>query len=356
MKQKSYSIYIHSSRMSENGFTLIELMVALILGLLISAAALQIFYTSSVNNNRQKAGSQLQDNAVFGIEDFSKHLRKANYGANSNATSGFYLNHLTPQGGVVLTRPTGTKTIMAGEPPVPTIVSTWAESNLNGLKNGSNALPTSILSANASVNSASNLTTNTNSDQLTIQYQAYQDDMFTCDSKRITKGDYVVERYFVRVDNNVRSKENGLALACASLTYTYDTAAAETGIDVSAKLDKLAGDGIIVIPNVDYFRVLLGTTAQNNFATNPADLSIVYQPIPENPATTLAGQRIVSLQVGLLVHSDTATVSKQENTSLRFNILDKRNQKLGTVAANDSKYLRNVYEMTTLIRNARGKP
>lgn len=354
MKQKSYPIYIHSSRMSENGFTLIELMVALILGLLISAAALQIFYTSSVNNNRQKAGSQLQDNAVFGIEDFNKHLRRANYGANSNATSGFYLNHLTPQGGVVLTRPIST-TKDTGTAPNIIPVTTWTGSNLNGLKNGSSALPTAILSANAPTNSASNLTTNTNSDQLTIQYQAYQDDMFTCDSKRITKGDYVVERYFVRVDNNVRSKENGLALACASLTYTYDTAAAETGIDVSAKLDKLAGDGIIVIPNVDYFRVLLGTTAQDNFATDPTKLALVYQPIPSDSAT-LAGQRIVSLQVGLLVHSDTATVSKQENTSLRFNILDKRNQKLGTVAANDSKYLRNVYEMTTLIRNARGKP
>ena len=354
MKQKSYPIYINI-RMDENGFTLIELMVALVLGLLISAAALQIFYTSSVNNNRQKAGSQLQDNAVFGIENFSKHLRRANYGANSNTISGFYLNHLTPQGGVVLTRPTGTKTIMAGEPPVPTIVSTWAESNLNGLKNGSTALPTSILSANAPTNSASNLTTNTNSDQLTIQYQAYQDDMFTCDSKRITKGDYVLERYFVRVDNNVRSKENGLALACASLIYTYNATAVKAGIDVSAKLDKLAGDGIIIIPNVDYFRVLLGTTAQDNFATDPTKLALVYQRIPSDPAT-LAGQRIVSLQVGLLVHSDTATVSKQENTSLRFNILDKRNQKLGTVAANDSKYLRNVYEITTLIRNARGKP
>lgn len=354
MKQKSYSIYIHSIRMSENGFTLIELMVALILGLLISAAALQIFYTSSVNNSRQKAGSQLQDNAVFGIEDFSKHLRRANYGANSNATSGFYLNHLTPQGGVVLTRPTST-TKDTGTAPNITTVTTWTGSNLNGLKNGSNVLPTAILSANAPTNSASNLATNTNSDQLTIQYQAYQDDMFTCDSKRITKGDYVVERYFVRVDNNVRSKESGLALACASLTYTYDAAAAETGIDVSAKLDKLTGDGTIIIPNVDYFRVLLGTTAQDDFATDPTKLALVYQPIPSDPAT-LAGQRIVSLQVGLLVHSDTATVSKQENTSLRFNILDKRDQQLSTVAANDSKYLRSVYEMTTLIRNARGKP
>ena len=338
---------------SENGFTLIELMISLVLGLLISAAALQIFYTTSVNNNRQKAGSQIQDNAVFGIDDFSKHLRRANYGANSNTTSAYYLNHLTPQGGVVLTRPTST-TKTTGTSPDTTTVTTWVGSNLNGLKNGSSALPTTILSANAPTNSASNLTTNTNSDQLTIQYQAYQDNMFTCDGEEIDKDDYVVERYFVRNDTTVTP--NSIGLACASLTYTYDEAlATTTGIDVSANLANLTGNGTIVIPNVDYFRVLLGTTAQDDFAADPTSLALVYQPLPSDP-TTLAGRRIVSVQVGLLIRSDTPTVSKQENSSLRFNVLDKRTQQLNSAATDGSKYLRNVYETTTLIRNARGKP
>ena len=338
---------------SQNGFTLIELMIALVLGLLISAAALQIFYTTSVNNNRQKAGSQIQNNTVFGVDDFSKHLRRANYGANSNTTSAYYLNHLTPQGGVVLTRPTST-TKTTGTAPNITTVTTWTGSNLNGLKNGSSALPTTILSANAPANSASNLTTNTKSDQLTIQYQAYQDDMFTCDGEEIDKDDYVIERYFVRNDTTVTP--NSLGLACASLTYAYDEALATTsGIDVSADLADFIGNGTIVIPNVDYFRVLLGTTAQDDFASDPTSLALVYQPLPSDPMT-LAGRRIVSVQVGLLIRSDTPTVSKQENSSLRFNVLDRRNQQLNPAANSGSKYLRNVYETTTLIRNARGKP
>ena len=345
----------------QSGFTLIELMISLILGLLISAAALQIFYTASVNNNRQNAGSQIQNNAVFGINDFSKHLRRANYGANSNTKSAYYLNHLTPQGGVVLTRPTST-TKTTGTPPNITTVTTWTGSNLNGLRNGNSPLPTSILSANAassastasSASSASNLTINTNSDQLTIQYQAYQDNMFTCDGEEIDKDDYVIERYFVRNDTTITPKSIGLA--CASLIYAYDEAlATTTGIDVSADLGDLTGNGTIIIPNVDYFRVLLGTTAQDDFATDPTSLALVYQPLPSDP-TTLAGRRIVSIQVGLLIHSDTPTVSKQENSSLRFNILDRRGQQLNPAATNGSKYLRNVYETTTLIRNARGKP
>lgn len=341
--------YSSRTNTAQSGFTLIELMIALILGLLISAAALQIFYTTSVNNNRQNAGSQIQNNAVFGIDDFSKHLRIANYGANSNTTSAYYLNHLTPQGGIVLTRPTST-TKTTGT----TTVTTWTGSNLNGLKNGSSALPTTILSANAPTNSASNLTTNTKSDQLTIQYQAYQDNMFTCNGEEIAKDDYVVERYFVRNDTTVTP--NSIGLACASLTYTYDEAlATTTGIDVSADLADFTGNGTIVIPNVDYFRVLLGTTAQDDFASDPTSLALVYQPLPSDP-TTLAGRRIVSVQVGLLIRSDTPTVSKQENSSLRFNVLDRRNQQLNPAANSGSKYLRNVYETTTLIRNARGKP
>ncbi len=346
MKKTDYLVSIN-----QNGFTLIELMVALVLGLIVSAAALQIFYTSSVNNNRQQAGSQIQDNAVFGIDDFSKHLRRANYGANSNTVSGFYLNHLTPQGGIVLTRPLG-KNKTTGTPPVTT--TTWAESNLYGLKKGTDKLPDTILSANESGNSASNIKDIDNSDQLTIQYQAYQDDMFSCDGEEIDKGDYVIERYFVRTDTSITPNKNGLA--CASLIYTYDeTLANTTGIDVSADIAGLTGNGMIVIPNVDYFRVLLGTTAQNDFATDPTNLALIYQPIPSDP-TSLTGQRIVSVQVGLLVHSDTATAFQQANSSLRFNILDRRGQQLNTTAANDRQYLRNVYETTTLIRNARGKP
>ncbi len=342
MKKTDYLVSIN-----QNGFTLIELMVALVLGLIVSAAALQIFYTSSVNNNRQQAGSQIQDNAVFGIDDFSKHLRRANYGANSNTVSGFYLNHLTPQGGIVLTRPTGTL-------PSSGSTSPWSKSNLNGLKSRSTPLPTEILSTNEYTNSESNLDGINNSDQLTIQYQAYQDDMFSCDGEEIDKGDYVIERYFVRTDTSITPNKNGLA--CASLIYTYDeTLANTTGIDVSADIAGLTGNGMIVIPNVDYFRVLLGTTAQDDFATDPTNLALIYQPIPSDP-TSLAGQRIISVQVGLLVHSDTATATQQANSSLRFNVLDRRDQQLNTAAANDRQYLRNVYETTTLIRNARGKP
>lgn len=100
------------------GYTLVELMIALVLGLLISAAALQVFYTSSVNSRRQEASSQIQDNAIFGFSQMQQHLRRTNYGAKSTgAFNEFFMNHLTPQGGVVLTAPTGVAPVTT--PPTP---------------------------------------------------------------------------------------------------------------------------------------------------------------------------------------------------------------------------------------------
>ena len=99
----------------QRGFTLVELMIALVLGLLISAAALQIFYTSSVNSRRQEASSQIQDNATFGLSQLQKHIRRANYGAKPTATfDEYFMNHRTPQGGIVLTAPAGTSSVSGG--------------------------------------------------------------------------------------------------------------------------------------------------------------------------------------------------------------------------------------------------
>src|SRR5690606_26097902 len=174
MQYKTIS-WSSSEMLSKNngGFTLVELMIALVLGLLISAAALQIFYTSSVNSRRQEASSQIQDNAIFGFSQMQKNLRRTNYGAKStSAHDEYFMNHLTPQGGVVLTAPVGTS-------------GKWLEGNLSGLVLSSAAIPSDLLSNNASTKSISNLNGIVNSDQLTIQYQSGQEESYDCEGDQI---------------------------------------------------------------------------------------------------------------------------------------------------------------------------
>lgn len=345
----------------DNGFTLVELMIALVLGLLISAAALQVFYTSSVNSRRQEASSQIQDNAIFGFSQMQQHLRRTNYGAKStSAHDEFFMNHLTPQGGVVLTAPSGIPTVTVP----PTSVS-WLQGNLSGLVLDKKAISSDLLSSSASTESSSNLSIGA-SDQLTIQYQSGLDGLFDCEGSRIPKDFYVIERYFVRDEG----------LACASAIYDYDEndAGSPTGLDIkeytvpevpavttppvaaipaSTKANNLEGNGTIIIPNVDYFRVLLGVSGSTGFATFPDRASIAYMPIPAS-GSLATDQRIVSLQIGILSRSDNPTATQQPNSDLSFNILDKTGATLNPDAIAGPTYLRSVYESTILLRNARG--
>ncbi|WP_350655536.1 PilW family protein [Psychrobacter sp. S1-30-MNA-CIBAN-0213] len=337
----------------DRGFTLVELMIALVLGLLISAAALQVFYTSSVNSRRQEASSQIQDNSIFGFSQIQQHLRRTNYGAKStSAYDEYFMNHLTPQGGVVLTAPTGAS-------------GKWLNNNLSGLVLDSGAIPASLLSSSASTNSISNLNGIANSDQLTIQYQSGQDGLFDCEGTVIPKDFYVIERYFVRMDSTATPAVPGLA--CASAIYNYEESAAgsATGIDLKAYMvpgestatpNNLAGVGTIIISNVDYFRVMLGVSDSTGFATDPANSRIGYMAIPSSSAlnTQLNNRRIVSLQLGILARSDNPTVTPQANSELSFTVLDKANASLNAAAVQGPTYLRSVYESTVLLRNARG--
>lgn len=333
------------------GFTLVELMIALVLGLLISAAALQVFYTSSVNSRRQEASSQIQDNAIFGFSQMQKNLRRTNYGAKStDAYDEFFMNHLTPQGGVVLTAP---------EAPEDTS-DNWLNGNLSGLVLDGKAIPANLLSSNGSATSSSSVSVE-NSDQLTIQYQSGRDGLFDCEGAAIPEGFYVIERYFVRLDETVTP--NTLGLACASAIYNYDEdiAGSSTGLDIASYIDSkgdtkdnnLSGDGTIIIPNVDYFRVLLGISDSIGFATYPDEANIAYMPIPA-PSSLDSDQRIVSLQIGILSRSDNPTATQQPNSELSFDILDIADATLNTDTIAGPTYLRSVYESTILLRNARG--
>ncbi|MFW2176590.1 MULTISPECIES: PilW family protein [unclassified Moraxella] len=355
----------------QRGFTLIELMISLILGLLISAAALQIFYTNTLSANIQKAGSNVVDNNAFGMDYLTKQIRKANYGAMSDGTNGaFFLNHLTPQGGIVLTAPSelttfyNTVTVNNKDEQFP--------SNLRGLSKNNALISGNLLTRSESVNSSSSVVSGTSalqSDQLTIQYQVPMDNQSDCQGRNVMKDDYVIERYFVR--------DGGLA--CSSAIYTYsETVAKKDATNQNAiNIDKykkpsatdpkvreatdtdqnLAGNGEIIIPNVDYFRVLLGVSDSKEFSTKPNTYKLTYMPIPTpvttakaDPFPTLTGNRIVNIQIGLLMRSDSSVTASEDPS---FDVLDKTGLTLNDSSKNDGK-MRRVLQTTVFLRNARG--
>lgn len=350
----------------QQGFTLIELMISLILGLLVSAAALQILYTNSLSSNIQSAGSNIVDTNTFGLDYLTKQIRKANYGILSSQS--FFLNHRTPQGGIVLTAPDNL-TVFGN-----TVAGETVASNLRGLSKSNQQISDTFLTRSASSLSGSNVkfgSTALSSDQLTIQYKVSSDNQVDCQSRNVMKDDYVIERYFVR--------DGGLACASAIYTYSETTAKKDATNQNAINIDKykkpikqsdgsfnrdtsdttqnLAGSGEIIIPNVDYFRVLLGVSDSKNFSTNPSTYKLTYMPIPTpittvnaDPFPTLNNRRIVNVQIGLLVRSDGSVTASKDPS---FTVLDKTDIKLNDTSKNDGK-MRRVLETTVFLRNARG--
>ena len=80
------------------GFTLIELMIALALGLVIAAAATMLFLTGQKSYVLQSGMSDLQDNANFGLNYIVKDIRLTNLNVVKAST-----NDETQYGGVILT-------------------------------------------------------------------------------------------------------------------------------------------------------------------------------------------------------------------------------------------------------------
>ena len=84
----------------QSGFSLIELMIDLTLGLLISAAVMQVYLTSIKTSSMQSGGTDILEASIFGIQSIEKSIRLSNLGmADTN-------NPYTPLAGVVLTSDT----------------------------------------------------------------------------------------------------------------------------------------------------------------------------------------------------------------------------------------------------------
>lgn len=200
------SRYLH--RGANVGFTLVELMVSIVLGLLVVAAASQLMLGGLVSSRLQQGAADAQDSGMFGLDYMAKDIRLANYGNLQN----LILSDVTPWGGVVLTADTAN--------PNATVT------NLATVRTSSSStafVPNDLLThgigdtASTTTNHWKGLTqvtvsgaTTSLSDQLTIQFKAPAQ-MTNCKGENVNAGDRVIQRYFLRADAN---DSTALVLAC----------------------------------------------------------------------------------------------------------------------------------------------
>lgn len=287
------------------GFTLIELMISLVLGLLISAAVVQVYVINTRTITIQQSASEVQDSTIFSLQGLEKHIRLANLG--NPITS---ISSMTNHGGVVLT-PTNLGT--ANDTATTLLTNSAGSTGFTGVSNIANIM----------------------SDQLTVQYKNITPNpLYDCQGAEIAAGssDWVVERYFVRLATGATAGTGvqDLSLACAAGRVS------ESG----KVLITFTGNGEVIAPAVDQFKVLLGAQIGINQLTYLAPST--YMQLTDKPSIT-------TIKVGTIVRSTTPLITNADQES--FTVLGVT-QNLKTDTAR-RKFYRRSYESTVLLRNAR---
>ena len=314
------SKYVHRYN-HQQGFTLIELMISLILGLLVSAAVMQIYLINVKTSSIQSSGSELQDASIFGLQQLEKKLRIANLG---NPTT--QITSTTVNGGIVLTAANLGITTAYANTAYLTRREGDSASGTNGWTGVSN--------------------TNVNSDQLTIQYTNTTGSVMSdCEGADAAINDIVVERYFLRRATGDTSSGNikNLVLACdAGRVSPTGGGILTVGTASDSRNFGTAGQEFII--NVDQFKVLLGT--KSSAAASAGQM--MY--LPSSSYLLMATKpSITAVKIGLIVHGTTPIIGSNDQSS--FTLLGQSNS-LKTDTTRQQQ-VRTSYESTTLLRNAR---
>lgn len=314
----------------QRGFTLIELMVALILGLLLVAAATQLFISGQNAYRVQTGAANVQDNGVFGMSFITRNIRLANAGALSNLTD------VTPLAGIIITG-------------LPASGSNVGSGNLLNVRFGSGSggrapLQTDLTAQNVSDANVQAGSTVLKNDRLVIAYQAQQD-MRNCEGTLVTAGQFVLERIYVGSYQEGSLNRQGLFCDASSGFEASADPRSTAVVEVAGFQDT----GVMMMQNVDAFKFSLilnvrSASGGSIGSSGTRELSLsAYRGLP-------AAQRqlspIVGVKLAVLVRSDQAVgASDGANTYDLLNAGD-------TVTAPDDGFIRQVYVTTVALRNA----
>ena len=301
------------NKSSQLGLTLLELMVALVLGLLIVAAGLAVFLNAQRAMGFQTSMGDIQQNANFGLSMLTQDLRHANL----NTPSAQRVNNKFVGSGIVFVNanlPAGVRT------------------------NTANRLTAQGISEDATQAEAS--------DQITMQFMpdVRGDDQFDCEGNAMVAGRTYVYRYYLdRLPNNqqIEGSLDRFGLYC------------DAGYYVSNSMVGLGENGQLIIQNVDAFKVRL-------LVKNP-DGNLRYTTINDYrntlmPASVVDEKQYVNVagvELGLLVTSaQSIGADASLNTRTEYMIAGQEVELQDNT--NNGKYLRQAITQFVGLRNTLG--
>ena len=301
------------TKSSQQGLTLLELMVALVLGLLIVAAGLAVFLNAQRSMGFQTSMGDIQQNANFGLSMLTQDLRHANL----NTPSAQRVNNKLVGSGIV-----------------------FVDDNLpENARDGTEDL---LTAQGVSVDA----TKEDDSDQITMQFMPdiRGDDQFDCEGIAMVAGRTYVYRYYLdRLPDNqqIEGSLDRFGLYC------------DAGYYVSNSMVGLGENGQLIIQNVDAFKVRLLVknpdgnlryTTINDYRNTLMPASVVDEKLYVN---------VVGVELGLLVTSaQSIGADASFNTSAEYTIAGQSVELKDN--ANNGKYLRQAITQMVGLRNTLG--
>ena len=320
-----------------SGFTLIELMVALTLGLLIVAAGLAVFLSSSRSLGLQSGMSELQQNANFGLSLVAHDLRHTNL----NTVSSQRVNNIINGSGIIFKKENLPAALQA---------ITNLESELVSLQDKD-----------------SDNTTGT-SDRLTIQYTPETESIINCEGATVgtaaapTSNLVIVQRYYLAASpQQIPGEPTAYSLYCDAGSYSKSAPTTIAGLGIHG-----SNNAQQIMQRVDAFKVRLGVkNPSNQFRYMTIDEYIdemdvirnaCVKPIVEDTCAKTYLQ-VTSMEVGILSRS-TGTIGADAslNTQTTFNLAGTDVNLDGSSGKDiiNKKYLRQAVNQVIAIRNTLG--
>lgn len=299
----------------QQAFTLIELMVALALGLLIVAAGLAVFLSNQRSMGLQSSLGGLQQNANFGLSSLTHDLRHANL----NTPSSQYVNNKVTGSGIIFAK----------------------ENFPNNLQN-----ITDLETQFVSLQGKDTDNTSGKSDQLTIQYVPVANEIIDCEGNSVTNAQAktIVQRYFLKEISKPTGEPISYSLVCDAGWYaTGDTAI--TGLDNNTQQ---------IMQYIDAFKVRLGIK-------NLVNKNLRYMTLDEYKAAMSSSVtnpkeylQVISVEIGILARS-TGKIGSDSNVNTQkiFKLAGQTVTLSGTDATNQ-KYLRQAVNQMVALRNTLG--
>ena len=244
---------------NQQGVTLIELMIAITLGLIVTAAALMMFLSSQRSLAMQNGLSSIQQNATFGLTNVAKDLRHINLDSGSE-----FVNRSNNKSGIVFQ----------------TIAGVTADKVTKAESGQSIMTP--------------------DSDQLTIRYVNRKNNTMNCEGVIVEQDKEIIQRYYIDKLPDVQQNQG-------------DT---RYGLFCEVLDEKKTGKPAIAIADAESFKVSVVTRDFNKTPADRKDDQLRYQTLKEY-ITAPTGNAVVAVEIGVVIRS---SGSVHADSSIKTNL------------------------------------